>query len=117
MVIDCDSGSAQSCQVGTSARFRQREARQSLAVCQARQEATFLLGIAKSPNRIDGADAAVYRGQSGRHRIVGSDLSEEAAEAGERRPLAPITFFDEHSPITGRRQFVEQLLGELAFLV
>ena len=65
------------------------KAGQALAAGQARQEAPLLLGGAEGPHRIDGADAAVDRGQAGDRRVDGRHPRQERGEGGERRPEPP----------------------------
>ena len=70
-------------QVGAGAGLGQGEGREPLAAGQPRQEPLLLLGRAEGPQRVDGADAAVDRGQAGdrRRRCVAIRVRNRAKRA------------------------------------
>ena len=97
--------------------FGQGEAGDALAAGQERQQPGLLLRRAEGAQRIDGADAAMHRGQGGDGRIERAEPGQEAGEAGERRPLAAVARIDEHAPVAGLGQLGEGFLGDLAVAV
>ena len=91
-----DRRGAQGCEIGAGTRFGQREAGQRIAAGEPRQESLFLFGCAEGAHRIDGADAAVDRGQAGDHGVLGRHLRQEVREARERCALPAVLTVDEH---------------------
>ena len=119
VVVAVEHGSGpQGGQVGAGARLGQRERREPLAAGQPGQVAALLLGAAEGPERIDGADAAVDRGQARRPSasIVAMRVR-NGRECGERRPLAAVLRIDQQAPVAGAGQVAQDGFGDLPFVV
>ena len=108
---------AQRRQVGTGSRLGQRESAQPLAAGQIGQELLLLLGVAERAHRVDRADAAVHRSQTGHRRIDNGHLRQKGRERGKRRSASAVLLADQQSPVADFTQLVEHALRNLLFFV
>ncbi len=110
-------GCPQGGQVRSGAGLGQGEGAEAFAAGEPRQDAAFLLGRAKRPHRINRADAAVDRRQTGHRGVDRRHPAQERREGRERRPLPAVLWIDQQAPVTDLRQFLQDRLRDLALLV
>ena len=84
--------------------------RELLAAGQFGQIALFLLGVAESSQRIDGADAAVNRREPGHVGLDRRHSHQEPRKRGERGTDAAVLRVDQEPPVAGGAQIVEDRL-------